>query len=537
MSEWDTDERSSRLGPAGRGLLGALCLVLAAGAVAAVLLLTTGLLDDPDVPVVVPEEVADAARAPDAAGGDPFAWSPARRADFVERATLGSSHVLYEKSPGGARASAQRTARWRDEVEAAASRHGTDPDLMEAMVLLESAGRPEVIAGTDPEAASGIAQIIPSTATDLLGMSVDLAASKSLTAEYADNIGRIERAEIGASATGASVQRQRRAAAEARELTRRNAEILRERRTIDERFDPEIALDGMARYLALSERRFGREDLAVVSYHMGLGNLENVIERYSGRNVDSEDIGTLVEAGDLDYAQLFFDSSPLRNARAWGLLGSLGDDSSTYLWRVYASQRIMRLYREDRSRLDDVALLQTAKATAEEVFHPEGETETFADSEALAEAREDGELVPVPLDGDFGFRVGDQLGELAKDLDVPRDSYRALRPEALAALIYMSERVREINGGDGELIVTSAVRDLGYQEALTGVNPEATTEYSLHTTGYSFDILRRYSSDRQAEAFQFMLDRLRSLAVIDYAVEPQAIHVTVSNGARALLED
>ena len=32
-----------------------------------------------------------------------------------------------------------------------------------------------------------------------------------------------------------------------------------------------------------------------------------------------------------------------------------------------------------------------------------------------------------------------------------------------------------------------------------------------------------------------MLDRLRALAVIDYAVEPEAIHVTVSDGARPLL--
>ncbi len=46
---------------------------------------------------------------------------------------------------------------------------------MEAMVLLESAGRPEVIAGgTDPATASGLAQIVASTGIDLLGMEIDL---------------------------------------------------------------------------------------------------------------------------------------------------------------------------------------------------------------------------------------------------------------------------------------------------------------------------------------------------------------------------
>jgi hypothetical protein len=102
-------------------------------------------------------------------------------------------------------------------------------------------------------------------------------------------------------------------------------------------------------------------------------------------------------------------------------------------------------------------------------------------------------------------------------------------------LIYMSARVAEIHGGKGKLIVTSAVRDEEYQRELIGVNPEATPAYSLHTTGYSFDVLRRYRNDRQAAAFQFMLDRLRALAVIDYAVEPDAIHVTVADGARPLL--
>ena len=33
-----------------------------------------------------------------------------------------------------------------------------------------------------------------------------------------------------------------------------------------------------------------------------------------------------------------------------------------------------------------------------------------------------------------------------------------------------------------------------------------------------------------------MLDRLRALAVIDYAVEPTAIHITVSEGAEAIVK-
>jgi len=36
------------------------------------------------------------------------------------------------------------------------------------------------------------------------------------------------------------------------------------------------------------------------------------------------------------------------------------------------------------------------------------------------------------------------------------------------------------------------VRDERYHQLLAPPNPEANQQYSLHTTGYSFDILRRY---------------------------------------------
>src|SRR5688572_22470167 len=59
---------------------------------------------------------------------DPLAWDGDRRAEFERRAAAGLSHVLYAKSPGGAIASAARTARWRPLVERAARGSGVDPD-------------------------------------------------------------------------------------------------------------------------------------------------------------------------------------------------------------------------------------------------------------------------------------------------------------------------------------------------------------------------------------------------------------------------
>jgi Family of unknown function (DUF5715) len=95
--------------------------------------------------------------------------------------------------------------------------------------------------------------------------------------------------------------------------------------------------------------------------------------------------------------------------------------------------------------------------------------------------------------------------------------------------------VRAYANGDAPLIVTSTVRDETYQQLLVRRNIEATRHFSLHTTGYAFDVARIYKTARQAIAFQYVLDRLQALDVIAWVREPEAIHITVGDGAKPLL--
>jgi len=425
--------------------------------------------------------------------GDPFAYEPGRDDEFAARATAGHSHVLYEKSPGGVVATARRVERWRPDLEAVADDAGVDPDLLEAMVFLESAGYPDARASDDLEGAVGLTQILAATATDLLGMRVDLEESERLTR-------RIRRAEDPARV---------------RRLEER-------RREIDERFDPRAALGGMGRYLEIARERFGRDDLAVVSYHMGIGNLEGVLEAYG------ED--------DVSWARVYFDSTPRDHPRTYALLAGFGDDSATYLWRVYAAREIMRLYREDLEELQRLARLQTAKASAEEVLHPPGRAQVFRDPDDLEDAYADGALRPFPNQpARLGLRRDPDMGGLAPRLDADPALYRGLRPEAYALAVYLAAGVRELAGTRAPLIVTSTVRDVEYQRLLARRSLFATRAYSLHTTGFAFDVRRRYVSRGQAVAFQYMLDRLQSLNLIAWIREPGAIHVTASPEARELV--
>ena len=95
----------------------------------------------------------------------------------------------------------------------------------------------------------------------------------------------------------------------------------------------------------------------------------------------------------------------------------------------------------------------------------------------------------------------------------------ALRPEAYALLAYIRDGVRNVSGVKAPLTVTKTVR------------PDA----SIHATGYAFDISRTYANGRQAEAFQFMLDRLQALDVIAWTRDTRTIHITASSEGRRIL--
>ena len=305
---------------------------------------------------------------------------------------------------------------------------------------------------------------------------------------------------------------------------------------IDARFDPAQALAGTIRYLAEARQRLGRDDLAIVSYHMGIGNLTNVLRAYAGVGTDAS-IPELVANDDLSWARIYFDSTPMDHTSAYGLLSRLGDDSPTYYWRVLAAQEIMRLYRDDPTGLRALTALQTAKASAEDVLHPPSKTRRFADANDLDAAWQSHLLQPLPNDPrSLGFAIDSILGELAARLGQPKSLYRGLRAEALALLVYLADRVHLLSGATQPLQITSAVRDDEYQDLLRAGNPEATNGYSLHTTGYSFDVRRRYQSAAQARAFQFELDNLTARGLISWVREPAAIHITVSSDAAKLID-
>jgi hypothetical protein len=421
-----------------------------------------------------------------ARSGDPFSYIPARAADFANRAIAGEAHVLFTKSPGGVLVTARRVDGFRKLIDAATAGSGIDPATVEGIVFLESAGDPNAIAGNDLADAAGLTQIVASTGVSLLGMHINLAGSRTLTA-------RIDQA----AANGQAGLMARLQAARAK---------------IDPRFDPRRALAATVRYLELAKHDFGRLDLAVASYHMGIGNLMSVLGTYDGGQP-------------VPYVRLFFDTAPDHHDRAYRLLSGFGDDSWTYLWRVLGAEQIMRLYRSDPAVLRRLAGLQTVTDSAAYVLHPPDQLHPFANPGALDSAYAQRAILPLPSNpATLGLAYDPQMGAGARRLGATRALYRGLRTPALDLLIELGTRVRALSGGRAPLIVSSTVLDQTYERQLGIDDPVA-------ASGWTFTVARRYASQAQALAFQTMLDRLQALNLIAWQRYPSEIEITVASDA------
>jgi soluble lytic murein transglycosylase-like protein len=375
-------------------------------------------------------------------------------------AAVGMSRGFFD---GGVFTTAARVAQWRPQVVRAARAAGVDPNVLEAIVWVESSGRPDATNRSDV----GLTQLSPWVARSM-GLHVDAERAAVLTRRIARSW-RV---------------------AHTRQLRHWRARY-------DERFAPAKELRATAAYLAQAREVLGRDDLAVEAYHVGIPTLG----------------GTKVS-----YAELYFN-------------GGRVDD---YALEVAAAERILHLYRANRAALAFEAQQQARKNSGEEYLHPLYRTHRFASPGALLRAEQHRVLRMIPVHtGATHILIGGALGGEARAFGRSRRLYRALRPAALDVLLYIGARVHALSGARKPLILTSAVRDLKYQRVLAHVNANAARSYSLHTAGYAFDIARSYGSDRQARAFQYVLDRLTAANAIAYIREAAAIHVTVATDAAA----
>ena len=240
---------------------------------------------------------------------DPLRYDASRRADYERHAALGLSHVHLRQDPG--RRDGQRAAHASASARSIARvgrRHGLDPDTLAAIVMLESAGRPDARRerperrrrpDADPR------RDRPATCS--------ACASTSRASERLTRGDRAAAASVG-GAHAASAAR------------------------VDERFDPREGRRRHRRYLDIAKAQAGgRADLAVESYHMGVGNLQRRSRalRRGRRALRAAVTST---------------RRPLRHTAAWRKLAVARRRLLDLLLARAAAREILRLYRSDPRR-------------------------------------------------------------------------------------------------------------------------------------------------------------------------------------------
>ena len=448
---------------------------------------------------------------------DPLAYEPGQR----RRARAGG-RVRSRRSRSTRRARAACWPGGAHRCVPAARRGGVagsglDADLVEAIVFLESGGRPEVIAGDDPARAAGLTQILAETGEGFLGMDVDLAASRRLTAQIAAAMrARRRRGRQGAPCAGAA---------------RSTHASTRRRRS-----------RGTVRYLTIARERFGGDDLAVVSYHMGIGNLDERPPRLCSARMRTCRCPSSLPSGDLPGRGS--SSTPRRpsTSRRGGCSRGLGDDSQTYYGRVLAAAGDHApvpgrpgAAASSSSTLHDARRAPRRCSTRSR--RPSGSA-TLRDLDAAWRVRLLQRLPdrpgPARLHG-RPARSASSRRELGRSRASSTAGSAPRRSRCCSTSLPASTRSSGVAALRSQ--VTSAVRDDALPGARCGTgNAEATTGYSLHTTGYAFDIRRRYGSRAQAPRSSTCSTRLRALDLIAWVREPRAIHVTVSSAARPLVD-
>src|SRR3954470_20720558 len=279
-------------------------------------------------------------------------------ARLASNAAHGLDRGLFTSSPGGVVATAARVARWRPLIARATKHSHFGANIVEALVFVESSGRPDVIAGSDVSSAAGLTQIVASTGKDFLHLRVNTLRSRALTQRIARADGR-----------GAFVAAQ---------------QLRHWRARYDQRFSPAKSVHATVRYLEAARHYLGRDDLAVAAYHMGIGNMQGVVHSFGGETPS--------------YAQLYFGSAPDVHGATWRRLASLGDMSRDYYWKILAAKRVMKLYRTDRAAIVFEERQQAKKSSAEEVIHPRFRTPRSASPAVIAAAWKRGALRRIPTD-------------------------------------------------------------------------------------------------------------------------------------------
>ena len=145
---------------------------------------------------------------------------------------------------------------------------------------------------------------------------------------------------------------------------------------IDERLNPKKSIYAACRFLSGHEKLYGNKDLAIETYHIGAGNMADLISLYLKKNttIADFDLADSVKKNNVTYPKIFFTCNSqdkiinnyayiengkkyYENTNVYNIFEKRlkFDNAPIYLWRVHAIMRILRELKNNPIKLEQDA--------------------------------------------------------------------------------------------------------------------------------------------------------------------------------------
>lgn len=117
----------------------------------------------------------------------------------------------------------------------------------------------------------------------------------------------------------------------------------------DERTIAEKSIEAACKFLKRYRIEFGSSNLAIVTYHMGAGNMNRLIRMYLSPKEVKGHISDMVKKENLTYTEIFFNNHKTKkNPGTYRILfEELKNESEIYYWKIVAATHILNKMDKD----------------------------------------------------------------------------------------------------------------------------------------------------------------------------------------------
>lgn len=321
--------------------------------------------------------------------------------------------------------------------------------------------------------------------------------------------------------------------------------IPKEKKIEDRRLDPKFAIPTAAKILGKAAKYWGDENWSYVQYHMGVGNLRNLVMDYldetrpgwranfpanfSNTSDPNRSIPQAIALYGISYDDIFFRCNPKTTPKTYRRLYKMSDDSATYVYTGLAALKGLNLMRTDYPAFEQMVSEQQ---------DPDGGLSNrpmrawWSDKDAkyknladIIAATNRGELVSVKNDPSFGFVLRTSGPSRIAQCDSGNEEKYYVTRKATAGMIYfIAAKTKEL--GAEPLEITGLVRTHWMYD---GIKCLPDTQPRTHVIGVAFDIGAMINgkpmSSKTKQALIFVIRDLRADGLIDRIDESSADHI------------